>query len=295
MPVGLQKLLKEKPKESIFEELISQGLFDVAGKKAEDSGFKRFGGLLISLGDILPYVSSRIEEKIKQKVIEIYRNTINKKPAKVDTIAFSTLEGAMEFLKLKADSIVKAEEAVDLKSKLAESKRMEKERVLLQPTTKFRTISKAHRIGATRADIILICNRSKLTDALKSYNYTIDGFSRNQVIIRNVELLAIRSDSFYSLHKRGDPIIKKKPKKGSWQENLAKKRKMPQFTDRDLTLLVSRNKRLRKYKIVSKDYFRYEGHVYMLLLPPTVIMEPFCQQRGGKIIPIINSWAILGI
>jgi hypothetical protein len=210
-------------------------------------------------------------------------------------MAFSTLEGAMEFLKLKADSIVKAEEEVDIKSKLAESRRMEKERFLLKPVTTFKTISKAHRIGVAQADIIVICNRSKLTDALRDYNYIVDGFSRSQVIIRGVELLGIRSDSFYSFHKRGDPIIKKKFKKGSWRENLEKKRKVPQFTDRDLTLLVSRNKRLNRYKIVSGDYFRYEGHVYMLLLPPTVIMEPFCQQRGGRIIPIINSWGILGI
>jgi hypothetical protein len=285
MPVGLERLEKKK-KEPLFEKYISKGLFDLAGTLAINTGYKAFGELIIHIGDVLPYINANTEEAVKIKIVKAYRKTLVKStPGKKDALAFSTLENAMEFLQIKLDKLDNTEDE-------SERRRFRREKNLLEPTTEFVPLSKAYRIGVSRADVIIIGKRSRIENALNNYDYTIDGFSQGQIIIRNVTLLGLRTDSFFHFSKK--PLIKPKYKKGSWKDKIEKKR-TPKFTIMDLTKLVSLNKKLNKWKIVSNKYFRYNEFVYFLLLPPTLIMLPYCQQVKGTIIPLIDTWSILGV
>lgn len=294
MPVGIDRLKKTTSKEDPFEKLISIGLFEEAGEILFAKGLRKFGAVVQSLSDTLPYLPASVEESIKIKIVRAYRKVdIGASASKADTMAFSTLEGAMKFLQLKKTEVEDTTEKI--RELELDTERRKKEENLLVPTIPFTTLSHPKRIGVTSADIIVIGHRQRLTDALRDFDYRVEGFARGQVIIRGVDLLAIASDSFYTKHKKGDPIFKKKPKKGSWKEEFEKKHKKPKFTDSDLALIVSRNKKLKKFRIVSKQYIRHKGFIYMLLLPPTVITPPYCEQKRGKIHPILTSWGILGI
>ena len=308
MAVGIGLLAKKKKKESSFEKLIARGDLELAGDYLIKLGYRKFGNAVASLEDTLPYISTNSEEKMKVHIIRLYKD-ISKRPVEKeeDTIAFKNLENAMKFFKLKKgyldeypedsaelDDYVREEKEKGDKEKRSLEKRTNKEKDMLEPTIGFVPLVEPKRIGLVYADIIVIGKTQNLRDALNEFPYTTQNFSHNEMIIRKVLLLGISSSSFYVFHKRGDPVFKK-PKKGSWKEALEKKRSGPKFTDKDLAFVVSKNKRLKDYRIVSQYYVRHDGYVYMLLLPPTVISLPYCKMVKGRIIPLIDSWTILGI
>lgn len=289
-------MLNFKKKKTPFEIEVLRGDFELAGKRLITHGFRKFGELVISLEDELSYLSNRETSKLKRKILSAYFNLnkpkSNKTQHKKDVTAFSTLEEAMAMLRAEMEKIEPAETST--KREKYEASLNDREAKLLQPITVFRPIPKFDRMGFTHADIIILGKRPNIENALKNFDYMVEGFTYGQVIVRNAMLYGLRSDLFYTLTRRNDPVLEPKVKKGSWKAKVNKKQTPTRYMISDISEALSRSK-ISYLKIVSDYHLRHEGHVYFLLMPPTLIMLPFCQQVKGRIIPLIDSWGILGL
>ncbi len=286
MPIGLKRLLKEKPEETDFEKYISNDDFESAANELIKKGYTKLADQIIDISDALVYVSFKREEEIKKLIIDFYKEHILKAKSKNNTLSFSTIESAMAFLKKKVET-KDIEEEID--------KQSEKEKSLLKSKIGFKKIDETFKntiVGLIRSDIIIIGKVQQIKNALHDYNYIVDKFSYNQLIIRNVLLIGMKRVYFRAPKKRGETIFKNKTKKDQWIDK-SDNQKIKLITVDHLADIISRNKVLNKFRIASNKPFYHEDFVYFPLLPPTIVSLPFCEQKRGMIIPLINEWSVI--
>lgn len=278
-------VIAKRRKPTAIESAIFSGNFTAAGEKLINFGYKDFGKYVLDMEDVLGHLNTIEENRLKRKLLKIYYDLCTgDKEEKEKQNSFTDFKNAMAFMQDR-DSIEVEKDPVNNTA----------EEILLQPKNTLTCVSLNERFGFTKSDVIVIGKKKRIIDALRNYNYEIDSFYRDQIIIRNVDLLGVRTDVLFVFRKKGDPGYEKPPKKGSWQEVVRNKYKTKQYMDTSIASALARTKKMNHLRVVSKYYFRHKGHIYMLLLPPTMISLPFCEQKKGQIIPLINTWAILGV
>lgn len=241
---------------------------------------KRFNDKLTSIQDMLPYMSEDEEDNF----IFVLQSTFKKmsrpktKTEHPDKV-FEDFECAMgSFAKTKE---VDEEKAKKKKEFDKEQYYREKEKTLFTPTTLFNEVPLISRIGASRADVVIIGDVYRIRDALKGtyYEDKREFVCMDQTVVRRAIVVGIRDDAVW-VSKDMAPLVEKYYGKTKYM-------KYPQTVFLDMVANL-----LPNYAIVSNP-IRIKTHFYYLVLPKTMISLPFVKLKKGKITPLVTQWVIL--
>lgn len=240
---------------------------------------------LKGVSDILPYISEDDEKLLCDQMAFvvrcIWRRSMGEKVKPRENI-FSGLDEAMKALNLKRkDSIVKQQQLLEVKHERDEEKRRMKELYFFTPQTRFNQVPINHRIGATRADVILIGKCHRIKHALEDTPFAErwEHITHQQMVVRHAVVVGVRDDAIWISGEK--PLFAAK----SYGKVRYRSYALETYIDNITNMLPL-------YSVVARP-IRIKNHFYLLVMPKTVISLPHVQVNKGKIIPLIDEWMIL--